>query len=104
MRFRSKPVEIEAMQWCGCTIPGCAKERAEEIIAWARANNGEVRTDHGRLVVRTIGGWVGAAPGHYVVMGDATFPLNYGGGGTHDRRDFYPCDPETFAARWEAAQ
>lgn len=36
--------------------------------------------------VPTLNGWAMAFVGHYVVKGP---------------NDFYPCDPDTFAARWE---
>jgi hypothetical protein len=100
MRYRSKPVEVEAMQWC----VSCAKYTPDicggEVVAWVNANGGEARytgtADPGRgtdpyanrIAVRTINGWAYAAPGHYVIRSAV---------------DFYPCDPETFEQRWEPA-
>lgn len=86
---------------------------AEQIVAWVNANGGEARYESqgapsgaDRIAVRTINGWAYAAPGHYVVMGSATFTVC-----AHNQpatcneyrtlRDFYPCDPETFERRWE---
>lgn len=117
MRYVSKQIDVEAMQWPVSAGMERARERwAERIVAWVKANGGEARYEdthygsHGhhesRIGVRTINGWAYAAPGHYVVKGEATFlvndPDNVGGPGIiRQVRDFYPCDPETFERRWE---
>jgi hypothetical protein len=109
VRYRSRPIEVEAMRWCGCSFLGCV-ERTGEILAWVNTNGGEARYEpaswwaephrhHARIAVRTINGWAHAKPGHYVVKGGATFTHESG----VELTDFYPCDPETFEKRWEAA-
>lgn len=86
MKYRSKPTEVEAMQWhtgddMACTdfTPlGCA----QTIVAWVNDNGGEARYEPSKpypadisepwgIAVRTKDGMEFAAPGHYVVMGSA---------------------------------
>lgn len=75
-RYRSKPVEVEAML--------VTKTNHAEVAAWCGGYVGGTAT--GRVCVATINGGVYANEGHYVVKGP---------------NDFYPCDPDTFASRWE---
>lgn len=105
--YRSKPTEVEAERWGDGTGTGWDMTAAE-IVAWVNTHGGEARyepdtTDSylpghqnarlrhpARIAVRTINGWAYAAPGHYVVMGSATFeprdrPLD-----TRELLDFYP--------------
>lgn len=97
-KYRSKPVEIEAMRW----VPDAPRnatdgERtADRIVAWVNANGGKAWfSRHGgnpavaavpSIAVHTLNGTAYAAPGHYVVKGP---------------NDFYPCDADTFRSRWE---
>jgi hypothetical protein len=106
VRYRSKPVEVEAMQWEREEFDDDDRgyeATAPSIVAWVKANGGEARYvpawHHARIAVRTINGWAYARPGHYVVKGSATFMHESG----VELTDFYPCDPETFEKRWEAA-
>lgn len=124
MRYRSKPIEIEAMRW---NVDGAGKSAvmfsAPEIVAWVNTNGGEARYEPSyfdmqaarggpaverpaRIAVRTINGWAYAAPGHYVVMGEAWFSADASKAyhDTHQVRDHYPCDPETFERRWVRAE
>lgn len=110
MRYRSRPTECEAVQW---PAPGSYR-MADSIVTWVNANGGEARyepesaysadrdPDPPRIAIRTVNGWAFAAPGHYVVMGEAKFDGFLVNGVIGDRkvRDFYPCDPETFERRW----
>jgi|SRR6185437_4173255 len=122
MKYQSKPTEIEARQWNGekysifiSTGPLCAYD----IIAWVNANGGEARYGHPTgdesttwqsgpfIAVRTINGWDYAEPGHYIVMGSARFDIVVGtdlNGPAEQRRNFYPCDAETFESSWEAVK
>jgi hypothetical protein len=137
VKYRSKPTEIEAMQWSPANrwseLPA-PQYTADQIVAWVNANGGEARYENhwegdrdraqgqrlNRIAVRTINGWAHAAPGHYVVMGSATFDIDMLRDPKDPRcaehnipdcvycpteavtvRDFYPCDQETFEKRWE---
>lgn len=117
MRYRSKPVEVEAMQWTddgSDDFRGLA-DLAAQIVAWVNANGGEARYersdydaipsvhDHGpRIAVRTINGWAYAKPRHFVVMGESYWdPDDRPLPPTKQLCDFYPVDPATFEQRWE---
>lgn len=119
--YVSKRVEVEALQFAvGPDDYGDPAYSGEYVVRWVNANGGEARyegpgrtapgkvsTDPARIAVRTINGWAYAAPGHYVVRGETTFwvqgeKTDENPDGMEVRRDFYPCDPETFERRWEA--
>lgn len=107
MRYRSKPTECEAMQFAvGPDDHGDPAFSGEYVARWVKANGGEAyfsdRSDGPRIAVRTINGWAYAAPGHYIIMGSATW--NQGPPTMRVIRDFYPCDPETFERRWEPGE
>ena len=80
-RYRSIPVEVEAIQWDGTTVG------AMEIQDWSR---GSVRFlfDELRLWVTTLEGGVKAQEGDWIICGT--------------KGEFYPCKPEVFAERYEA--
>jgi hypothetical protein len=84
---------------------------ADSIVTWVNANGGEAQYRDSQsgphIAIRTINGWAYAEPGHYVVMGEATFDVHIQSASDDERndthrqcRDFYPCDPEMFARRW----
>jgi len=77
MRFRKKPIVIEAIQWTG----GNWSEIDGFTQGWARlcVNNG--------LVIDTIGGSLHVAPGDWIVRGVVG--------------EFYPCSPDIFDATYE---
>jgi len=93
MKFRSKPVEIEATQWFpGVDIP-CV--RAEECWAaigirtpgvdpqrFRQPDKHYVMTTHGQKAYLEPGDWVIAEP---------------------DKNGHYPCKPKIFAERYEPA-
>lgn len=114
MKYRSKPTEVEAMQWTPDAWDDPEKN-ATDIVAWVNANGGEARYEtHSigavhfdpldRIAVRTINGWAYAAPGHYVVMGSERFDTGEltPEGEPIELLDHYPCDPETFEKRRES--
>jgi hypothetical protein len=81
-RYRSKPTEVEAVQ--------VTKENVGLVAAWCEGLVGsrpDVDEDREYVVVPTINGAANALIGHFVIEGP---------------NDFYPCDPDTFTARWEA--
>lgn len=76
--YRSKPTTVEA-----------ALVKDDNLARVAEWCGGKPITQAGRgVIVPTINGNTTAWVGHYIVKGVS---------------DFYPCDPETFAARWERA-
>ena len=103
MKFRKKPVVIEAKQYTG--------ENADEIVQWAQGGwdrvtpfsangNGmwikqKVMPDVSMqcvyfLVIPTMEGDHDASPGDWIIKGV--------------KGEFYPCKPDIFAATYEAAE
>ena len=86
-RFRTKPVEIEAMQFTG--------DNFDELDAWTEGNfTGEgLRAAHydggfrGLVFDKLHDTWIGVAPGQWIVRGA--------------KQEFYPCDNETFFWKYE---
>lgn len=77
MRFRKKPVEIEAVRWTGANF--------DEVKQWT---DGVAEYAHmGRVCVRTLEGPVWASRGDWIIKGV--------------KGEFYPCKPDIFAATYE---
>lgn len=87
MKFRKKPVVIEAMQLTDSNGP--------EIGRWAHkglpdaANAIIIVSYHGGLIVRTLEGEMRAVPGDWIIKGI--------------KGEFYPCKPDIFEATYETA-
>lgn len=81
VKYKKKPVVIEAMQWDG------SLENAIEILNWCggrwTAENPQ------RLKIETLEGDMIASPGWWIIKGV--------------KGEFYPCEPEIFGMTYEAA-
>lgn len=95
-RYRSKPVEIEAIQWDG------TEETANAINVWID----RVREDRGWEPLGTGGFRFSTLDGHFSEVYNHSHDdwnrVNVGdwvARGTKD--EFYPIDPETFALRYD---
>lgn len=86
MRFRKRPVVIEAMQ---LPAPG---EDVSAFNAWADAVGfrGSARRDSAGLIIVTLEGEMKADPGDWVIRG------------VHG--EFYPCKSDIFALTYEPAE
>lgn len=86
MKYRKKPVVIEARQWTG------GPREAVFVIDWVLGGGGTARyvdfEDGERLHIDTLEGTVRAAPGDYIIRGV--------------KGEFYPCKPDIFEATYEA--
>lgn len=91
MKFRKKPVIIEARHWA-------TEDDAYELADWCGGDydstisgpsgvNGE---DWGLLVIGTLEGEMTAAPGDWIIRGV--------------KGEFYPCKPDIFAATHEPVE
>ena len=80
MKFRKKPVEIEAVIW---------NNNFDEIFHFMDANNnlGIVGYRGDVLQVRTLEGVMDAQPGDYIIKGV--------------KGEFYPCKPDIFAMSYD---
>lgn len=90
MKFRKKPVVIEAFQWWpGKEFP--MPEFSElNPLALMDGPEGQVTMyDDRKLVIKTLEGEIKASPGDWIIKG-----VN---------GEFYPCKPDIFAKTYEEA-
>ena len=81
MKFRTKPCEIEAVQWTGQNI--------KEIMQFT-LDTDNVRIEDGELVVSTLEGDMKASVGDYIIKGL--------------RGEYYPCKPDVFCKKYEPCE
>lgn len=82
MKFRKKPVVIEAVQFVSGEQNGAF---AADVTA------GNVRyPEDGTMLIRTLEGEMCAQPGDWIIRGV--------------KGELYPCKPDIFAATYEAAE
>ena len=81
MKFRKKPVVIEAVQFIG------GRESADEVLAFME-HRGCWHHNHGTIAIPTLEGTMHAGPGDWIIRGI--------------KGEFYPCKPGIFAATYEA--
>lgn len=85
MKYRKKPVVVEAMLWDG----GIAS--TFDICEWSNNTVGRVcRTDQTFLEIDTLEGVMTADIGDYIIKGV--------------QGEFYPCKPDIFEATYEPAE
>ena len=87
-RYRTKPCEIEAIQWTGNTTEikefcGDKCSYGVEDAAW-KAGKG---IPHEELTIHTLEGDMKASRGDYIIRGL--------------RGEYYPCKPDVFAKKYE---
>ena len=81
MKFRKKPVVIEAIQYDGST------KSALDILAWiGRAGGQKLNV----LSIETLEGTMEARVGDWIIKGI--------------KGEFYPCKPDIFAATYEPVE
>lgn len=95
MKYRKRPVEVEAMCWDG-TADG-----ATPIIQWIHDGGGSCSYDCAtepcsgdegghNITISTLEGYMTATAGDYVICGV--------------QGEFYPCKPDIFDATYEAVE
>ena len=93
MRFRKKPVVIEAYQWTG--------ENFDALFAWGSPNGGLLHAkivlegdgndeNVGKLCIATLEGDMTANVGDYIIKGV--------------KGEFYPCKPDIFFETYELVE
>lgn len=88
MRFRKKPVEVEAVRFDG--VPPDATN-AEDLMAWIGDQSSlafDDETDEVYLTIDTLEGLMRANLGDWIIKGVTG--------------EFYPCKPDIFKATYEA--
>jgi hypothetical protein len=84
MKFRKKPVTIDAMQFKTNNDDGSSMR---EIEKWITDNGGKVRNDNTNLYIETLEGTHRADVGDWIIRGV--------------KGEFYPCKPEIFDMTYE---
>ena len=79
MKFRKKPVVIDAMQWNGANV--------DEILGFILAK-GSARRVSDSILIDTLEGTMRADQGDWIIKGV--------------KGEFYPCKPDIFEATYEA--
>lgn len=80
MKFRTKPCEIEAVQWTG--------ENLTEILRFTNTQNIDITS--GVPVIKTLEGDMKANVGDYIIRGL--------------RGEYYPCKPDVFQKKYELCE
>jgi hypothetical protein len=94
MKYRKKPVVIDAIQWTGDNLrevidfTGKHPRWSEWFASWEDYEE-RVRKDGGIFKIITLEGTIKASPGDWIIRG-----VN----GEH-----YPCKPDIFSKTYEAA-
>ena len=87
MKFRKKPVEIEAMKFETNNDNGlCMKE----IECWILKNGGTVENNNTDLKIKTLEGIMRADVGDWIIKGI--------------KGEFYPCKPDVFEMTYETTE
>ena len=95
MRYRKKPVVIEALQWTGenlhevISFTGKHPKFNEWFEDWKDYAN-RVKADGDVFKILTLEGTMSANPGDWIIKGI--------------KGEFYPCKPDIFAATYEVAE
>lgn len=88
MKYRKKPVVIEAEQWFpGKEIEGVIERPPHDVPSRA---GGVAFTMPARFVIETLEGDMTVSPGDWVIVGV--------------KGERYPCKPDIFEATYEAAE
>lgn len=96
MKFRKKPVVIEAMQWKGVPKPigpdaESGMDYFEKFDQWVDKNQGDMKLTYSgsNIFVPTLEGVMTASPGDCIIKGV--------------KGEMYPCKPDIFDATYEPA-
>lgn len=89
MKYRKKPVVIDARRWPDDQDDNAAGQR--KVVTWIDLNGGECRAflGDGRLRIQTLEGQMIAEIGDWIIKGV--------------KGEFYPCKPAIFEMTYEAA-
>lgn len=82
MKFRKKPIVIEAIQWTG--------ENWEDIIPFVDSEKISMVSDGDILKIKTLEGTMDAIQGDWIIKGI--------------KGEYYPCKPDIFLATYEKVE
>jgi len=86
MKFRKKPIVVEARQWAPPRSESATTNR-EELAGWLRWLPSTVGLVGDSLSIKTLEGVMVVQPGDWIIKGMAG--------------EFYPCKDDIFAATYE---
>jgi len=84
MKFRKKPVVIEAMQWKGNHLEMPVPPAPHDVLRQRRTWQGR------RWQIHTLEGWLNLSPNDWIIRGV--------------KGEFYPCKPDIFQMTYEDAK
>lgn len=90
MKFRKKPVVIDAWRWDGKdeeSAPGWFAEGRKKVFS---GKPGGILRDYDRLVIKTLEGMMEASAGDWIIRGVLG--------------EIYPCKPEHFSLTYEQVE
>ena len=82
MRFRKKPVEIEAVKFDGWNWAECYQFMSDEVLLFP-----QILEEREKIEIKTLEGTMTASRGDWIIKG-----VN---------GEFYPCKPDIFAKTYE---
>lgn len=85
MKFRKKPVEIEAKQFK--TNNELGDINMGEVVLWINDNGGKAHHDGTDIYIKTLEGEMRASVGDWIIRGV--------------KGEFYPCKPDIFEQTYE---
>lgn len=85
-RYKTKPCEIEAIQWNGDNLGEVKGFVGASLVAWEIVAM-EIGKEGFFLTIRTLEGDMRASLGDYIIKGL--------------RGEFYPCKPDVFEKKYE---
>lgn len=93
MKFRKRPVTIEARQFPGLQHPPAWKGQFDEVLEfedWLTCHGVKGKYRDGGLYIQTLEGEMRADPGDWIIRGI--------------KGEFYPCKPDIFEATYERVE
>lgn len=88
MKFRKKPVAIEARQFETNNAPN--DDHMDSLRDWINNEGGMARHDSTDIFIHTLEGEMRASVGDWIIKGV--------------KGEFYPCKPDIFAATYEPVE
>ena len=82
MKYRKKPVEIEAIQWTG--------NNKTEIAEFTRSGNRHIEFENDICRIETLEGIMTASKGDFIIKGI--------------KGEFYPCKPDIFEQTYDEVE
>ena len=90
MKFRKKPVVIEAVQWLGDRFNTAAPDWIGKALVKKTASIGSIFRFGDDVQIFTLEGMMLAKPGDYIIRGI--------------KGELYPCKPDIFEATYEPVE